>query len=52
MTQTPRLVVITPKTARVFEGKKFLAEYQITGPFTSEDIEMIRTAVYVPKEAA
>lgn len=48
----PRLVVLTPVTARVFEGKKFLAEYIVTGPCSAAEVEEIRIADYAPKEAA
>lgn len=42
MTKPPRLAVITSKTLRVFEGRKFLAEYQIDGELTAEDVEAVR----------
>lgn len=40
----PRLAVITPTTLRVFEGRKFLAEYAIQGELTVEDVEAARMA--------
>lgn len=44
MTKPPRLAVIAPKTLRVFEGRKFLAEYSIEGELSAEDVEAARTA--------
>ena len=44
MTKPPRLAVITAKTVRVFEGRKFLAEYLVQGELSAEDIEAARTS--------
>lgn len=48
----PRLVLIADNTYQVFEGKKFLAEFQSNEPLWPEQIEELRTAEYnEPKEA-
>lgn len=39
-----RFVVISPTTLRVFEGRKFLAEYKVLGEFDAADIEAVRVA--------
>lgn len=44
MTNSPRLAVITPTTVRVFEGRKFLAEYKVLGDLSVGDVEAARTA--------
>jgi len=41
-----RLVVLTDKVAQVFEGDTCVAEFEITGEITKEDIEQVRTAEY------
>ena len=42
MTTPPRLVVITSTKLRVFEGRKFLAEYAVLGEFDAADVEAVR----------
>lgn len=45
-----RLAVISKSTVRIFEGKKFLAEYSVHGRLSAEDIETVRTACYKKSE--
>lgn len=42
MTTLPRFVVIAANTLRVFEGRRFLAEYAVLGEFDAADIEFVR----------
>jgi len=44
-----RLVVLTDKVAQVFESNTCVAEFEITGEITKEDVEQIRTATYGDK---
>ena len=44
MTTPPRLVVITPSSLRVFEGRKFLAEYAVLGEIDALDVETVRVS--------
>lgn len=46
MTAPVRLVVITALKAVVYEGKRPVAEYEVTRPFTPEELEEIRLANY------
>ena len=39
-----RFVVITPSLLRVFDGRKFVAEYKVLGEFDAIDVETIRVA--------
>ena len=39
-----RFVVITPTLLRVFDGRKFIAEYKVCGEFDAIDVETIRVA--------
>lgn len=39
-----RFVVITPTLLRVFDGRKFMAEYKVLGEFDAADIEAVRIA--------
>ena len=44
MTTPPRFVVITFSSLRVFEGRKFLAEYAVLGEIDAFDVEAVRLA--------
>ena len=43
MTNT-RFVVITPTLLRVFDGRKFVAEYKVLDEFDAADVEAVRVA--------